>query len=104
MPSLPSAVWKTSAKPCFSASMPSSRSPLWLTFLISSTASGACPASLRRPREGGVEQLVVRHDAVDEAVLERVVRGDRVADQVHLERLVRADQARQALRAAEARG
>ena len=27
--------------------MPSSRSPLWLTFLISSTASGACPASLR---------------------------------------------------------
>src|SRR5204863_6761075 len=58
---------------------------------------------LARPRERGVEQLVVDHHAVDEAELERLLGADRIADQVHLERLVLAHQARQPLSAAEAR-
>src|SRR4029079_19736039 len=47
MPSLASSVAKTAAKPAFSASMPSSRSPAAETSLIFSTATGAWPASLR---------------------------------------------------------
>ena len=102
MPSLASSLPKAVAKPCFSASMPSSRSPLCETTLICSRASGAWPASLRRPHQRRLEQLVVGDDAVDKAELERLVGEDRVADQVHLQRLVLADQARQALGAAEA--
>ena len=41
IPSLASSLWKAVAKPCFSASIPSSRSPLWETSLICSPASGA---------------------------------------------------------------
>ena len=47
MPSLASSEKNAAAKPAFSASMPSSRSPLAETFLIWPTAIGACPASLR---------------------------------------------------------
>src|SRR3954470_2259665 len=47
IPSLPSSDWNAVPKPAFSASMPASISPLALTFLICSTASGACSASLR---------------------------------------------------------
>ena len=90
------------AKPAFSASMPSSRSPLWETCLTCSTASGAWPPELARPRERGVEQLVVGDHPVDEAELVRVVGRDGVAGQVHLQRLGRAHEPRQALSAAEA--
>ena len=102
MPSLASALANTAANARFSASMPSSRSPAPETRLICSTASGACPASLRAHGERGVEQFVIVDDAVDEPELERFVGQDRVADEVHLERLVGADEARQPLRAAEA--
>ena len=71
--------------------------------MICSTASGACPASLRAHCERRVEQFVVLDQAVDETELERFVGEDRVADEVHLQRLVLAHQARQALGAAEAR-
>src|SRR6187549_856577 len=47
MPSLASSLPKAVAKPCFSASMPSSRSPLPETCLIWPRATGAWPASLR---------------------------------------------------------
>jgi hypothetical protein len=48
MPSRASALWKTSAKAAFSASMPSSRSASpAVVRLIAATASGACPPSLR---------------------------------------------------------
>src|SRR3954470_18160156 len=47
IPSLPSSDWNAVPKPAFSASMPASISPLALTFLTCSTASGACSASLR---------------------------------------------------------
>ena len=47
MPSFASSLRKAVAKPCFSASIPSSRSPLSETSLICSTATGAWPASLR---------------------------------------------------------
>src|SRR2546423_14609796 len=57
---------------------------------------------LARPRQGGVEQLVVLDHAVGEAQLERFVGEDGVADEVHLERLALAHEARQALGAAEA--
>ncbi len=42
IPSLASSEKKAVAKPCFSASIPSSRSPLLETSLICSTATGAC--------------------------------------------------------------
>src|SRR4051812_18807320 len=58
---------------------------------------------LARPRERGVEQLVVRHHGVDEPEPLGLIRADRVAEQVQLERLALADEPRQALRAAEAR-
>ena len=74
---------------CFSASMPSSRSPAPETRLICSIASGACAGELARPVQRGVEQFVVLDHAVDEPELERLVGEDRVADEVHLERLVR---------------
>ena len=61
--------------------------------LICSSASGAWPRELARPRERGVEQLVVRHDAVDEPVLVGVLGRDRLAGGVHLERLGRARRA-----------
>src|SRR3954470_24135748 len=57
---------------------------------------------LARPGQGGVEQLVVDHRAVDQAELVGLLGADRVADEVHLQRLVLADQARQPLGAAEA--
>src|SRR4051794_8633510 len=47
MPSLASSEKKAAANPCFSASIPASRSPLLETRLICSTATGACSASLR---------------------------------------------------------
>ena len=74
MPSRASSDVKASMKPPFSASMPSSRSPACETRLICSSATGAWRANLRAPVERGVEQLVVGHDRVDEAVLERLAR------------------------------
>lgn len=47
IPSLASSVWKTRANAAFSASMPSSISPLAEVCLISAIATGACPASFR---------------------------------------------------------
>ena len=47
MPSLASSLENAAAKPAFSASMPSSRSPLAETALICATATGAWAASLR---------------------------------------------------------
>ena len=47
MPSRASSEANAVPKPSFSAAMPSSRSPLWETCLISSSASGAWRANLR---------------------------------------------------------
>src|SRR5213082_353536 len=57
---------------------------------------------LAGPGEGGVEQLVVRHDLVREAEAKGLVRRDRRAGEVHLERLALSDEPRQPLGAAEA--
>ena len=58
------------------------------------------------PRPGAprrVQQAKAGDDAIDEPVLPRLEGVDRLADQVQLERPANADEARQALRAAEAR-
>src|SRR4051812_329851 len=59
-------------------------------------------AELARPRQGGVEQLVVGDRAVDQPELVGLVGADGVAGQVHLQGLVLAHQAGEALGAAEA--
>ena len=102
MPSRASSDTNAFVNASFSAAMPSSRSPLWEACLISSSASGAWLGELARPLDRGVEQLVVLHDAVDQAVLVGVLGRDRLARGVHLERLGRPDEPRQPLRAAEA--
>ncbi len=58
---------------------------------------------LARPRERGVQQLVILDHAIDETELERFLGENRVADEVHLQGLVRPHQPRQPLGAAEAR-
>ena len=104
MPSLASSLAKALAKPCFSASMPASRSPLAETRLICSTASGACPASLRAHASAVSSSSWSGDDAVDEPELERLLGQDRVADQVHLERLVRRRRAAAAAACRRSRG
>src|SRR6476469_3358514 len=58
---------------------------------------------LARPQQRRVEQLVVVDDAVDEPDLQRLDGVDRLAEQVQLQRAGRADEAREPLRAPEAR-
>ncbi len=56
---------------------------------------------LARPGERGVEQLVVRDDAVHEPERVGLAGVDRVADEVELERPRLADQSRESLRPSE---
>ncbi len=62
----------------------------------------ALACDLARELEYAVERRV-RHDARDQAMLQRVGGADRLAADDHLQRLFGADRARQALRAAGAR-
>ena len=103
MPSRASSEPNTSPKAAPSTASPSSRSGRFDTFLIAAVASGAWPASLPRPEQRRVEQLVVGHHLVGQAEAVRLVGVDRVADQVHLERLGLTHEPRQPLRASEAR-
>ena len=82
--------------------MPASRSPAAETDFDLGQRQRRRLGELARPRQRGVEQLVVGDRAVDEPELVGLLGADRVADQVHLQGLVLADQPRQALRAAEA--
>ena len=83
--------------------MPSSRSASpAVVRLIAADRQRRLAAELARPRARHVVQLVVGHDAVDEADLVGLVGGDRVAGEVELQRPRRPDEPRQALRAAEA--
>src|SRR3712207_8766614 len=50
---------------------------------------------LARPRDRGVEHLVVLHHVVDQPELVGVVGQDAVAEEVHLERLALADRSKE---------
>ena len=60
------------------------------------------PGELARPRQRGVDELVVEDHAVDEAEDVGLLGADGVAHEVHLQRLVLAHEPRKALRPAEA--
>ena len=92
----------TAANARFSAAMPSSRSPAARHALDLADRERRLAGELARPLQGGVEQLVIVDEAVDEPELVRFVGEHRVADEVHLQGLVGAHQPRQPLRAAEA--
>ena len=102
MPSCASALAKALAKPPFSASMPSSKSPRARHALDLLHRDRRLSGQPPRPRQGGVEQFVIGDHPVDQAQFERLLGLDRIADQVHLQSLVLPHQPRQALGAAEA--
>ncbi len=74
MPSLASSLRKAVAKPCFSASMPSSRSPACGDALDLFDRERRLGGELAAPHQRGLEQLVIGDDAVDETRFERLAR------------------------------